>query len=208
MKEFDLFIKRLIEGAANVLFRDVIKSSCGFNIIKVDRVYLEAVKKIKESLKADLNSISNTVEKNYKGRANELSNYIENVIKTHINNKLKGFVASIPAIGKSKQSAGYPDLIVEFDKKKYIYIEAKTYQIKTIKSKLRTFYFKPSEKNKITESCPHILIGFEVESLGGNNRSPFKVNNFKIIDLYDLRVTLKPEFNANNPMIYQNCREL
>ncbi len=208
MKEFDLFIKRLIKGATNVLFRDVIKSSSGFNLLKVDGVYLEAVQKIKESLKADLKSISQSVEKNYKGRANELSNYLEGVLKTHINNKLKGFVASIPKAGKSKRSAGYPDLIVGFDKGKYIYIEVKTYQKKTINSSLRTFYFKPSKQDKIMESCPHILIGFEVESLGENNRSPFKINNFKIMDLYNLRVTLKPEFNANNPIIYRNCQEL
>lgn len=208
MSEFDSFIRRLIIGAPNVLFRDVIKSSCGFNILRADGIYLEAIKKIKKSLSEDLNPISNSVEKNYEGRANELSNYLEGIVKIHINNKLKDFVASIPTVGKNRQSAGYPDLIVEFDKKKYIYIEIKTYQEKTIKSGLRTFYFKPSEKNKINESCPHILFGFEVESLGENNRSPFRINNLKIIDLYDLKVTLKPEFNASNPMIYKNCREI
>lgn len=50
MTEFDLFIKRLIKGAYNIIFREVIRSSSGFNIIKADGVYLEAIKKIKESL--------------------------------------------------------------------------------------------------------------------------------------------------------------
>lgn len=208
MTEFDLFIKRLIKGAHNILFREVVRSSSGFNIIKADGVYLEAIKKIKESLLKDLKSISQSVEKNYQGRANELSNYLEGVLRIHINNKLKGFLASTPATEKGKQSAGYPDLIVEFDKGKYVYIEVKTYQKKTIDSSLRTFYFKPSEQNKITESCPHILIGFEAESLGGENKSPFRINSLKVIDLYNLKVDLKPEFNANNPMIYKNCEEL
>ncbi|MBL7147960.1 MAG: hypothetical protein ISS82_03990 [Nanoarchaeota archaeon] len=208
MPEFDLFIKRLIKGAQNVFFRDVIKSSSGFNIYKVDGVYLDAILKIKESLKKDLGSISKSVERNYQGRANELSNYLEGVVKTNINNNLKGFVASIPKAGKNKQSAGYPDLIVEFERGKYIYIEIKTYQKKTINSGLRTFYFKPSEQDKVMESCPHVLMGFEVESLGRNNNSPFKINNFKIMDLYDLKVNLKPEFNASNPMIYKSCKEI
>lgn len=208
MEDFDIFVRRLIKGAKNVLFRDVVKSASGFNILKVDGVYLEAIKQIKESLKSDLDSISKSIEKNFSGRANELSNYLEGVVKTHINNKLRGFLASIPKAGKNRRSAGYPDLIVEFEKGKYVYVEVKTYQIKTINSSLRSFYFKPSEQNKIMESCPHIIIGFEVISLGRNNRSPFKINNFKIVDLYDLKVDLKPEFNANNPAIYRGCKEI
>ena len=159
-------------------------------------------------MKTDLNSISKSVERNYQGRANELSNYLEGVIKIHINNNLKGFVASIPKAGKNKQSTGYPDLIVEFERGKYIYIEVKIYQNKAINSSFRTFYFKPSKQDKIMESCPHILIGFEVESLGKNNTAPFRINNVKIMDLYDLKVNLKPEFNASNPMIYKSCKEI
>lgn len=208
MEEFDSFIRRLIKGAQNVLFRDVVKSSSGFSIIKADGVYLEAIKKIKESLLKDLKSISQSVEKNFQGRSNELSNYLEGVLRIHINNKLKGFLASTPTTQKGKQSAGYPDLIVKFDEGKYVYIEVKIYQKKTSDSSLRTFYFKPSEQNKITGSYPHILIGFEVESLGGENKSPFRINSVKIMDLYTLKVNLKPEFNANNPMIYENCEEL
>ena len=207
-RDFNQFIKRLIIGLKGIYFRDVIKSSSGYNLIKADGVYLEAIKQIKDSIRKSLSNISYSVKKNYNGRANELSNYLEGIIKTHINNYIKDFNASVPKVGNKQQSAGYPDLIIEFDKKKYIYIEVKTYQKKTILSGLRTFYFKPSDNNKISESCPHILIGFEVESLGRNNRSPFLINDFKIIDLYKLKVNLKPEFNASNPDIYKICDKL
>ena len=207
-KDFVQFIKRLIIGLHKIYFRDVIKASSGYSLLKADGIYLSAIDKIKTSLKSSLSEISNSVKRNYNGRANELSNYLEGVIKNHINNNLADIKASIPAVGDKKQSAGYPDLIIEFDKNKYIYIEVKIYQEKTINSSLRTFYFKPSENNKISESCPHILIGFEVESLGKENRSPFIIKGFKIIDLYHLKVDLKPEFNASNPDIYKNCEEI
>lgn len=206
--EFNLFIKRLMKGARGILFRDVIKTSTGYNLIKADGVYLNTINKIKTSIRNSLSLISASTKKSYTGRANELSNYLEGVLKIHINNKLSDINASIPKVGKKKQSAGYPDLIIEFDKQKYIYVEVKIYQKKTINSKLRTFYFQPAENNKISESCPHILIGFEVESLGQNNRSPFIIKDFKIVDLYSLKVDLKPEFNASNPAIYKDCNEL
>lgn len=199
--EFNRFIKRLVTGAYDVYFRDVIKASSGQDVLEVKNEHLAAVKNIYQTINGSLQSISNNVQNNYVGRANELSNYLEKVIKDLIN-KLPGFNATIPTVGTKKQTAGYPDLIVEFNGK-YIYIEIKTYQKKTLHSSLRSFYFEPSTKNKISHSCPHILIGFEVESLGQENRSPFMVKAFKIITLYDLKVDLKPEFNTNNPGIYK-----
>lgn len=206
--DFEVFVKRLIKGARDVLFRDVIMVSTGFEIVELSGEHLEIVKQIKENLNKSLDSISDDVKKNFQGRANEISNYLEHYFKVRLNNDLKGIKASIPKVGDKKQSAGYPDLIIEFDDKKYIYLEIKTYQHKTIDSNLRSFYFKPSENNKISESCPHILIGFEVDSIGKNNRSPFIVKSFKIVDLYNLKVDLKPEFNANNPSIYKRCKEI
>ena len=208
MEEFDIFMKRLIRGAKNMFFRTVIKSSSGYDIIKLEGDYLKAAKIIKNTIEKSFLSINMSVKKNCRGRTNELSNYLEGVLKNVINHKIKGFEATIPKAGNKKRSAGYPDLLIKFDHDKFIYVEVKIYQKKTLNSSLRTFYFKPSEQDKIMRSCPHILIGFEVESLGEDNRSPFNVNSFKIIDLYDLKVTLKPEFNASNPMIYKYCKEV
>lgn len=207
-EDFIVFIKRLIVGLHGVYFRDVIKATSDCDILKVEGASLEAIKKIRESLNDSLTSISNSVKKNYKGRANELSNYLEGVLRNHINDNLNDFRASIPSTGNKKQSAGYPDLAIQFDKDCFVYVEVKIYQKKTVDSSLRSFYFTPSENNKISKSCSHILIGFEVESLGEHNRSPFIIKDFKIMDLYNLKVNLKPEFNANNPDIYENCVEI
>jgi len=138
-----------------------------------------------------------------------LGNYIDGQLMGLIQS-IRGFKASRPHISSGKrQSSGYPDIVVEFNNKT-IYAETKTYQEKTKESTLRTFYFKPTEKEKfkVNRSCPHILIGFEVESKGEKNRSPFIVKGFRIVDLYSLKVNFKPEFNANNPMIYKDCKTI
>jgi hypothetical protein len=146
--------------------------------------------------------MSEDVRENYNGRANELGNFLEPLLRDQIN-RIKDFQASTPFTRHGrKQAAGYPDIVVRANGRT-LYIDCKIFQKKTAESSLRAFYFKPSENNKITESCPHVLVGFEVEAIGGGNKSPFVIKDFKIVNLYDLEVNFKPEFNANNPMIYK-----
>lgn len=197
-KEFQDFIKRLMKGARDVYFRDVIEVSTGQKVLEVDGKYLEIVSKIKGFLNSKLKEISAFIERNYEGRSNELGNFVEGVLVEYLG-MIKGF--------SIKRTVGYPDIDLDANGE-HIYIECKTYQAKTINSSLRTFYFKVSDKRGIKHTCPHILIGFEVKSLGGENKSPFVVKGFRIVDLYELKVDLKPEFNASNPMIYNKCKNL
>src|SRR3989344_1747540 len=115
--EFRSFIQRLIKGAKDVLFRDVIKEASNHEIIEVNNDYLEIINKIRDSLKKSLPNISKSIEKKFKRRVNELSNYLEVVVQNHINHNLIGFQAYRPLVGTKKQSAGYPDLIVRSNKK-------------------------------------------------------------------------------------------
>jgi hypothetical protein len=197
-KDFKEFIQRLKIGALDVYYRDVIKATTGCEVIEVNDDYNEIIKSIKNILKNNLKEISNSIKLNYIGRANELGNSLEGILADYIN-RINGFV--------TKRSVGYPDIILNANGK-YIYIECKIYQEKTIDSSLRSFYLKVSKSSKIKHSCPHILIGFEVESLSGENKSPFILKDFKIVDLYNLKVNLKPEFNASNPMIYRDCKKI
>jgi len=205
MKTSDLtsFIKNAMAiGSRTVYFRDVIKIATGHEILELEGEYLQMAQKIKATLRNNLGQISEDVKKNYTGRANELGNFLEPLVRDYIN-RVSDFHAATPfTSGGRRQAAGYPDITVKGEGKT-LYVDCKIFQRKTKESSLRAFYFKPSERNKITESCPHVLIGFEVEAIGGGNKSPFVVNDFKIVDLYDLQVNFKPEFNANNPMIYR-----
>ncbi len=203
-EEFDVFMKRLIRGAHDVNFRDVVKSASGNDVLEINGEYLVVAKILKEFLTKNLPKISDELKKNYVGRANEVSNFLEPIITMQLNS-IKGINVTIPTIAGRKQSAGYPDRLLQ-SKGLFMYLEIKTFQEKTEDSSFRTFYYKPSENNKITLSCPHLLIGFEVESLGTDNRSPFIIKKFNMMDLFNLKVSLKPEFNASNPMIYQSCK--
>jgi hypothetical protein len=196
-REFEIFIQRLIQGADGVYFRDVIRAATGQEIVPVDETYLKLINRIKTRLKTNFEGIQGVVERKYQGRANELGNFIEGILAEQL----------VKAGFRVERSAGYPDLLARMQGK-HLYIECKIYQRKTADSSLRTFYYKVSKKSDIKHSCPHLLIGFEVESLGGDNKSPFRVKDFKIVDLYQLKVNLKPEFNASNPMIYQDCKIL
>ena len=196
------FVKRLINSTQKVYFRDIILNATGNKILKIDKNVIKLLLLIKKTFNKNLSNIRKTVKTNYTGRPNELSNYIETIVIKEIN-KLNGFKAKRPTVlNKGKQSSGYPDIFVEFGNTKF-YLEVKTFQPKTKDSSLRSFYYKPSKNSKVTMSCPHVLIAFEVESAGGDNKSPFIINDFKIVDLYDLKVSLKPEFNASNIEVYR-----
>lgn len=204
-EDFNELIQRLILGANDVYFRDVILASSSYQITEINEQMLLDLQQLKKEFQKDLGTISSTVKTTYKGRANELSNYMERVVRDKINT-IKNFSASKPTVkGRGKQTAGYPDLVVMAHSKPF-YFEVKTHQLKTADSSLRSFYYKPSKNSKISQSCPHLLIAFEVESLGKENKSPFIVNGFKMIDLYDLKVNLKPEFNASNIDVYKCSR--
>lgn len=206
MEDFNTFIKRLIVGANDVFFRDVVEASTKCKILPVDPKLNEKLLIIKKTFRDNLKEISSNVEKNYTGRANELSNYMECVVFKQLEN-IPDFRVAKPSISIGrKQTAGYPDLLVTANALNF-YLEVKTFQLKTADSSLRTFYYKPSESSKVNFSCPHVLISFEVESLGKDNKSPFRINNFKLIDLYKLKVNLKPEFNASNVELY-SCRQI
>ena len=104
------------------------------------------------------------------------------------------------ADGKS-QSTGYPDAIIKSDEA-ILYSDVKVFQGHNKESTLRSFYYQPTNKSKIHHDAPHFLISFEAEAIEGKNVAPFRIIDFKIVDIYDLTVTFKAEFNTNNKNIY------
>ena len=91
---------------------------------------------------------------------------------------------------------------VIFSEGNVLYFDVKIYQDKTKDTTLRSFYYQPTNQSKIHHDAPHFLIGFEVLSLGGSNRSPFRIVDYNIVDVYDMNVNFKAEFNTNNRNIY------
>ena len=193
-----LFLKKGIE---TLLFRDVIKAATGYQITRFDNNSLEVVKLIDDWINANLSTLSDTIYAGFEGRANELGNRVEEEVRKGLNQipKLK-CDRPVLSTGK-KQSAGYPDLLIEHNSVK-VYVDIKTYKSNGEKSNFRSFYYQPTNKSKIHFDAPHCIIGFETQCIGGDNKSPFKLIGYKIIDLYDLGIKFKAEFNADNNKIY------
>jgi hypothetical protein len=199
--EFKTTITYLKKGVEELYFRDVIKAATDHSILKFDDSSLFTLKQIDNYIKNNFNFLSNTIEKNYDGRINEVGNYIETLLKSQINTIEKIKCSTATLADGSAQSSGYPDYLIQ-SSGITIYADVKAFQAKTLESSLRSFYYQPTNQIKIHKDAPHCLIGFEVKSISGQNKSPFKLAGYKIIDLYELKVNFKAEFNANNIQVY------
>lgn len=134
-------------------------------------------------------------------RPNEVGNDIEPFVIDML--KQEGLSANPPqtVTGKGK-ATGYPDVKIEMDGLP-IYLEVKTYAIKSHNTTMRSFYLSPSDDPKVTEDAHHILVGFEVERSG----DLFAPVAFELIDLYGLECDMKFEFNSDNKRLY-DCKRI
>ena len=206
--EFEAAVQLLKSAVPkNLPFRDVIRAATGHQIIPFDDAARAVVKEVDEWIDANLLSLSNQVESEYIGRSNELGNYLERILMNKLQMALPTIRCEMPrtAAGHA-QAVGYPDGVI-FSGDNVLYFDVKIYQAKTKDTTLRSFYYQPTNQSKIHHDAPHFLIGFEVESLGGSNRSPFRIVDYNIVDIYDMNVNFKAEFNTNNRNIY-NLKEL
>ena len=120
------------------------------------------------------------VHMNKRRRINEKGNALEKAFPNYKQIKLKGY--------------GYPDKAFNFNNE-IVYIELKLFNKNNIKDTNRTFYLSPP-LSKIKSDGYHYLIGFEHENEVLNKK-------YHIIDLYNLPITLKFEWNTNNKNIYK-----
>jgi len=200
--EFKAAVELLKSGISELPFRDVIKAATSHHITQFDEDSKKVIQLISDWIEDNLLHLSNYVETEYEGRSNELGNFVEAWLIDALDNQLP-LSCKRPRTGKGNaQAVGYPDGIIQV-KGVNIYFDVKIYQEKTKNTTLRSFYYQPTNQSKIHYDAPHFLIGFEVESLGGSNRSPFKVIGFKLVDVYDMMVLFKAEFNTSNRFIYR-----
>jgi hypothetical protein len=200
--EFEAAVHLLKSGVKELPFRDVIKAATGYQITQFNEDSRNPVRMISVWIENNLQHLSNYVETEYEGRSNELGNFVEAWLIDALDNQLP-LSCKRPRTGKGHaQAVGYPDGIIQ-NNEVNIYFDIKIYQGKTKDTTLRSFYYQPTNQSKIHHDAPHFLIGFEVESLGGSNRSPFKVIDFTIVDIYEMMVLFKAEFNTSNRFIYQ-----
>ena len=169
-------------------FRDILESSCGYKIIKVDTGNIED-KQMVESVAKAMKNFLNAAKKSgtrYKGnRANDVGKKME----TGIIEELK----KTDLLPTSLGSSGYPDLYVEYHSHK-VYIELKTSaQINKKQTHHRLFYFTSGKK--ITSDAHHLLLQIQIEEEADKY---WRIVSWQLRDLYNLQVGLKAEWNANH----------
>ncbi|MEM4318086.1 MAG: hypothetical protein QW776_02940 [Candidatus Nitrosocaldus sp.] len=133
-----------------------------------------------------------------KGRINEVSNFLEKELPNIFNivrDRLK-VVRNVGHLG----GAGYPDVRVDYDHNKVVYLDIKA-TTRPDTASTRDFYFTPlgETKRKVTLSAKHAVLGFVVDG----KPNMFKIIGWKLSDLSKIRVGTKPEFNADNLEIYK-----
>ena len=131
-------------------------------------------------------------------RVNEVGNAVEPLLIQALAEA--GFAADRPmTTSGQRRSSGYPDLEASRGGKSF-YFEIKTYHPSTVTSTQRTFYLSPSDDPKVTHDGYHLLIGFAIEPSADGL---YFAKSVRLVDLRELPVRLKIEFNASNRDLYQ-----
>lgn len=132
-------------------------------------------------------------------RANEAGNHMEAFVKSALHEA--GLIGQTPVTANGRaQSTGYPDIEIKGDVP--CYLELKTYNADTVNTTQRSFYFSPSENPKVTHDALHLLLAYELEKVKRGNREVFVPARWKLLNLQDLEVDLKFEFNQSNRGLY------
>jgi len=174
-------------------FRDAIFSLYGKQVMAFSNDGL--LDKIKSACTGTIERVNAS---DYSGRINEYGTHVEGFfLETCIAHGLNYGVPT--GTDGAAKSSGYPDGLLVVDDF-YYYIEIKTCSQGSKGSAFRSFYFSPSTTPKVVHDACHLLIGFETVSNAGVHRLS---GNFELLDLYELQVKIKVEFNASNKDLYQ-----
>jgi hypothetical protein len=188
--------------------KDVIKLISGYDVLSFDEnngqdiAVLENLKKA-----ADIAMINIQAEKIRSKRPNEVGNKIEAYVMNALINV--GYNAHVPeTTDGSHKSAGYPDIAFTdpTGRNMLTYVECKTYNHANIDTTQRSFYLSPSDDFKVTSDAYHFVISLEIVevpgSRSGNGESEYTAVGWKILDIANLQMDLKMEFNSSNQKMY------
>ena len=186
--------------------KDVIKLISGYSVIPFNRENSDDLAVLENLKKAANIAVERIREKKIiTKRANEVGNKIEAFVREAL--CAVGYDAQIPSTSKGiHRSAGYPDIVFmdRFDRTIVTYLECKTYNIQNINTTQRSFYLSPSDDFKIIADAHHFVISIEIIEEGREkDNNIYSAKGWKILDVSELRMSLKLEFNSNNKEMYR-----
>jgi ribosomal protein S21 len=131
-------------------------------------------------------------------RINEVSNFLEREFPKIFNTNREKFevIKKVEHLG----GMGYPDeeILDSFGRTTYVDIKGTT---RPETGSARDFYFTPltEAKKKIRKNARHSLSSFIITG----DPNMFRTIGWKLVDLSKIRVSMKPEFNADNKELYR-----
>lgn len=203
IKQLEQTISKFLEPMKGIPFSVAIKALTGCDVLAFDSSLNENKKLLEQLSKAAQFAGKKAYQKGiFTDRPNEAGNRIEPFVVEAL--KSVGLKADKP-VSKSgkKKVAGYPDIQIEDQNGRIVYLDCKTYNTKTKDQSFRTFYFSPSEDPKITRDAFHLLMSFELETEEREGKTVFVPISWQIYTLDKLLVQIKHEFNASNKDLYK-----
>jgi len=191
-----------------VAFPDLIVAVTGKKVLpfnpgdEVDQRVLKAIGAACDGALTRLNAPGSAIQKI--DRINELSSRFEDTLRELLNSA-SGLKCDLPPTAQGRvQRSGYPDLrIVDLASQRVFYLDAKLYAAGSRESSFRTFYFEPKiATNKVRDDAVHFIAGFEHEPRDKAN-GLWRFSRWDVVDLAQLKVRLKAEFQASNHDIYR-----
>lgn len=175
----------------NITFPELVEATSGYKVISLDRSNEKDVELLNNLIKSanHLIEICNRTRRRFQGnRINEVGNAIE-----------EEFVQELRTTSLKPQllvEKGYPDMNItdRYDRKTYLESKATS---RNWDDTFRSFYYTSGKK--ITADARHLLIGWKVEE---ERDKYWKIVDWKLVDLSDLKLQLKSEFNASNRDVY------
>jgi len=202
IRQLEEAIGRFLEPLRGVPFPIAIKALTGFEVLAFDPS-LERNKKLVEQLSkaAQLGGQKAYQEGIFAARPNEAGNHVEPFVVAAF--RQVGLKADTPISKSGKRKAvGYPDIQIEDENGRIVYLDCKTYNTLTKNQSFRTFYFSPSEDPKITRDAFHLLMSFELTTAERKGKRAFIPISWQIYTLDKLLIQVKHEFNASNRELY------
>lgn len=190
-------------GARHFSFASVAEACSGKKVIPLDdRPSHRRVKEAIESALAAAITRFNAADSPVRSlrRINEASRHFEDALRDSLDAE-PDLTCGIPPNRRGElQTSGYPDLrIVHIPSGEVCYLDPKLFEQESAASSLRSFYFEPKDKTlKITDDAVHLLAGIRHDGKQG----AWTFTGFHLVDLSDLKVRLKAEFQASNKDLY------
>lgn len=191
-------------GTRRFHFSNVMKAASGHQVIRLDEedpVHQALVERLNLELQAITERLGQPGSPAHsERRINEVSRHFEDELLRAFEED-SDWTAGIPPTRDGRtQRSGYPDLmLVHQPSGKVFYLDPKLVEQTSWDSSFRSFYFEPKRESlKINDDAVHLLVGIGHDGRTGEWKFP----EWKIIDLSDLQLRLKPEFQASNADLY------